>query len=92
VDDESFLREGVVCSSTLALRPLVRRTLAGEAGAGCGRSRGLRLLNLCGPYDASFVGRAGDEETDGDAVAERVDAEGRAGRRADAGDVSAEEG
>jgi hypothetical protein len=44
----------------LLLLPFVRRALRGDAGAGCGLSRGLRLLNLCGPYEASLLGRAAD--------------------------------
>jgi hypothetical protein len=62
--------------------------LAGEAGAGCGLSRGFRLLNLCGPYEASLAGRAGEDE----AVAGFEDV-GRAGRtRAEEGDDSADDG
>lgn len=42
-------REGDICCSTLLLLPVVRRVAGGFrgiAGAGCGLSRGFRLLNL----------------------------------------------
>lgn len=47
--DVTFLRVGDVCWSRLLLLPVVRRVegaFRGEAGAGCGRSLGFRLLNL----------------------------------------------
>src|SRR4051812_10805967 len=40
--------------------PFVRRVLRGAAGAGWGRSRGFRLLNLYAPYEASLLGRAAE--------------------------------
>lgn len=51
----------------LLLLPFVRRAVRGAAGAGCGRSRGFRLLNLYDPYEASLFGRAADavDETEG---------------------------
>jgi hypothetical protein len=65
----TFFRVGDVWWSRLLLLPVVRRVagvLRGEAGAGCGRSRGFRLLNLYVPYVASLFGRAAEavEETD----------------------------
>jgi hypothetical protein len=60
---------GDVRWSRLLLLPVVRRAAGvfrGDAGAGCGRSRGFRLLNLYVPYTASLFGRAADavEETE----------------------------
>jgi hypothetical protein len=51
----------------LLLLPFVRRAFRGDAGAGCGLSRGFRLLNLCGPYEASLLGRAADAVDEMDA-------------------------
>jgi hypothetical protein len=55
--------------SMLLLLPFVRREFRGEAGAGCGLSRDFRLLNLCGPYEASLLGRAADAVEDMDVLA-----------------------
>jgi hypothetical protein len=64
-----FFRVGEVWWSRLLLLPVVRRVLGGlrgADGAGWGRSRGFRLLNLYAPYVASLFGRAAEavEETD----------------------------
>jgi hypothetical protein len=58
-----------MCWSMLLLLPFVLRAFRGDAGAGCGRSRGFRLLNLCGPYEASLLGRAADAVDEMDAFA-----------------------
>lgn len=47
-----------------------RAVRGGDMGAGCGRSRGLRLLNLYEPYVASLFDRAA-------AAGEEVGAAGR---------------
>lgn len=44
--DATLLRVGETWWSILLLLPFVRRALRGAAGAGCGLSRGFRLLNL----------------------------------------------
>lgn len=62
---------GEKCWSMLPLLPFVRRALRGVAGAGWGRSRGLRLLNLCGPYEASLLGRAAEAVDEMEALARR---------------------
>jgi hypothetical protein len=67
----TFFRVGDVWWSRLLLLPVVRRVagvLRGEAGAGCGRSRGFRLLNLYVPYVASLFGRAADAVEDTEAL------------------------
>jgi hypothetical protein len=69
VGDTTFFRVGDVRWSRLFLLPVVRRdagAVCGDAGAGCGRSLGFRLLNLYDPYTASLLGRAADavEETE----------------------------
>jgi hypothetical protein len=79
------------------VRSFVRRTLAGDAGAGCGLSLGFKLLNLYDPYAASLVGRAGEEPTEADcaggSVVDLVDDAGRDVRtRVEGGDDSAEAG
>jgi hypothetical protein len=60
------------CWSMLLLLPFVLRALRVAAGAGCGRSRGFRLLNLCGPYEASLLGRAADAVDEMDAFVRLV--------------------
>lgn len=94
VGEVTFFREGNLCGSELDLTPfvsglriLVDRALAGDEGAGCGRSRGFRLLNLYEPYVSSLEGGAGAGD-------ELVDATGgRTGRaRVLCGDVSADVG
>lgn len=52
VADATLFRVGDVCGSRLLLLPVVLRVagaLRGAAGAGCGLSRGFRLLNLYVP-------------------------------------------
>jgi hypothetical protein len=67
--DVTFLGVEVddMCWSMLLLLPFVLRAFRGDAGAGWGRSRGFRLLNLCGPYEASLLGRAADAVDEMDA-------------------------
>jgi hypothetical protein len=74
--------------------PLVLRDVTGEGGAGCGLSRGFRLLNLCGPYDVSFDGgRAADGAALKFSDVDREGGEGLTVRaRVEAGDDSVEDG
>ena len=64
--DATFLRVGDICWSRLLRLPAVRRVVVfrGDAGAGCGRSLGFRLLNLYVPYAASLLGRAAEAVDD----------------------------
>lgn len=95
--EATFLGVDETWWSMLLRLPFVRRALRGDAGAGWGLSRGLRLLNLCGPYEASLLGRAADAVDEIEACARRatscVPAPARLGvleRERTAGDVAVE--
>lgn len=75
--------------------PLVLRDVDGDGGAGCGLSRGFRLLNLCRPYDVSFdEGRAADGAAVKFSDTDRDGGDGRTVRALvdPAGDDSTEDG